>query len=288
MNLRDQFQQGMASELTKWQSCDYPLFIILILKIIRKYSYRLCAVPPKWDQIPPWRMTIAFNCLFWTSNDPLKLGAGGGCGCVSQTQGCSGCISGLQPSHPSWKNVQALWSATSKLSCISMWRKFLKQAKKTLLGAKKKKKKALVCTFMCLGNHEIPHYCSLDVLKSFTSIGHETGPRIIHKSVFKAKCVRRDISEKTCWSLCAIQGCGWLHSCLESALENLHCLCMLISIHRICSSFYSVCKIPLPNCTGWGQCCAWEYWEVNFSSKLKTSEGMWFVLRAPQTTDMLK
>lgn len=119
---------------TKWQSCDYPLFIILILKIIRKYSYRLCAVPPKWDQIPPWRMTIAFNCLFWTSNDPLKLGAGGGCGCVSQTQGCAGCISGLQPSHPSWKNVQALWSATSKLSCISMWRKFLKQAKKKPTG----------------------------------------------------------------------------------------------------------------------------------------------------------
>lgn len=48
---------------------------------------------------------------------------------------------------------------------------------------------------MCLGNQEIPHYCSLDVLSSFTSIGHETGPRIIHKAVFKAKCVRRDIGE---------------------------------------------------------------------------------------------
>lgn len=48
---------------------------------------------------------------------------------------------------------------------------------------------------MCLGNQEIPHYCSLDILRSFTSTGQETGPRIIHKPVLKAKRVRRDIDE---------------------------------------------------------------------------------------------
>lgn len=187
MNLRDQFQQGMAGVLTKRQPCGYPTFYYYYPYNYQKiFSYMLCAMLPKWEQLPPWGVTIAvalnkrWPFETWGGrlcfNDPVAPGAAA--------------PSGLQPSRPSWQDVQGLWPATSKLCCISSWCKFLKQAKTT--GCfKKKKKKSLVCTFMCLGNQEIPHYCSLDILRSFTSTGHETGPRIIHKSVFKAKCVEK-------------------------------------------------------------------------------------------------
>lgn len=49
------------------------------------------------------------------------------------------------------------------------------------------------------------------------------------------------ISVKSCQSLRAIQGRGGLHSYLESTQENLHCLCILISIYCIFSSCYLVC-----------------------------------------------
>lgn len=44
MNLRDQFQQGMEGELTKRQSCDYPPFIVTILKLSENIliDYVLC------------------------------------------------------------------------------------------------------------------------------------------------------------------------------------------------------------------------------------------------------
>lgn len=168
----------------------------------------LCAVPPKQEQLLPWGMTIAFA---WTSVDPLKIG-GEAVFCRPDGAGHSS-VQWAPAQSPGWQNMQGLWPETSKLRYISVWRKFLKQ-EKTTSALKKEKKKSLLCTFMCLGNQEIPHYCSLDILRSFTSTGHETGPRIIHKSVFKAKCVRRDIDENvpklTCHS-----GRKWLHSCLE-------------------------------------------------------------------------
>lgn len=58
--------------------------------------------------------------------------------------------------------------------------------------------------------------------------------------VFKAKCVRR-ILVKICQSLRAIQGREGQHSYLESTQENLHCLCILISIYCIFSLSCLVC-----------------------------------------------
>lgn len=130
---------------------------------------------------------------------------------------------------------------------------------------------------MCLGNQEIPHYCSLDILRSFTSTGHETGPRIIHKSVFKAKYVRRDIDENVPKLTChSGRDCT---AALNDTQENLYCMCMFTSVYSTVSLLDP--WTTLPNGTGRGQCCAWEYWEVNLANKLKTSEHMLFVLRAP-------
>lgn len=73
----------------------------------------------------------------------------------------------------------------------------------------------------------------------FTSIEHETGPRIIHKFVFKAKGVRRDISENLP-KFMRHPG-TWGTAQLPWKQENLHCLCILISIYCIFSSCYLVC-----------------------------------------------
>lgn len=54
MNLRDQFQQGMASVLTTRQACDYPTFCYYCPYDEQKiFSYMLGAVPPKWEQLLP-------------------------------------------------------------------------------------------------------------------------------------------------------------------------------------------------------------------------------------------
>lgn len=132
---------------------------------------------------------------------------------------------------------------------------------------------------MCLGNQEIPHYCSLDILRSFTSTGHETGPRIIHKSVFKAKCVEKGYRWKRAEAYVPSRDVGDCTAALKGTQENLYYMCIFTSVYCI-FGFLSPWA-PLPDCTGPGQFCAWEYWEANFANKSKTSEDMLFVLRAP-------
>ena len=167
------------------------LFIATILTFIRKYClicYVLGHPSESSGRLQGWPLP-----LLWTSDAPLKLSRGGWGFCRPGGAGRSSFQRAPAQSTPAERTCKRCGQQLQ--SCVIFLHDVNSLNKRNPLAALKKKKKSLVCTFMCLGNQEIPHYCSLDILRSFTSTGHETGSRIIHKSLFKVKCVRSDIGE---------------------------------------------------------------------------------------------
>lgn len=139
MNLRDQFQQGTAGVLTKRQSCVYPTFYYYYPYNYQKiFSYMLCAVLPKWEQLPPWGVTIAVALnKRWPFETP-----GEGCVLLTRWHRVLRLPVGSSPVAPADRTCKGC--GQQLLSCVVFLHDVNSLNKRKPLAALKKKKKKII------------------------------------------------------------------------------------------------------------------------------------------------
>lgn len=168
--------------------------------------------------------------------DPLELGC---IRAISTKPYGAGCFH-WAPAQCSQQREQAGTVASNFRAVLSfcvMWIPYTNENHWLL----KKKKPALVCTFLCLGKQEIPHCCSLDLLRSFYLDSAWNRATYYSWSVSKAN-VWEGLVERTCRGGRAAQGRGWAHGRLRrhppssvghTCLQPRHCMGSSPQFHRV-------------------------------------------------------